>query len=607
MSRWITGLVLGLLAALYAAVYFPGLEATTTYSGFAYKLVHPDSFPGDPYMNTDPPAWLQRLPAPIARIAAPFASENPTFLSLQTPLVQLFGELWLDDRVAFLIYAGLALLAMWGVERIAALCGLSPLERLAVVAVLAVDHCYKEHLVQLVSSANFNPTALAYAPAIWLAYATLARKPIPVIAGLGLLTALMSVKTGWFPVLVAGALTLHDRFGVSWKRLAITAAAGLAILFAGYALTHGANVEQARYFDLIHFTAELGEADPFLEAGPGNVMYLALLLIGLRLRLASPELTARLRAVWALSLLVFVGGALYYRFSPTPLKIPLFLALGVNRSTWWTALLLWLVLAAVGVRALREPSPRARLAGWALLAAVFGMPWLRYPMWDLHPSAVKRAAAAGVALGLALLGRAVWQRLRRGAAPIPWHTVATASWVLAIGIILGGLTLRRAPALAYLARHGVIGDAATAKWVGVNEYIREQTPPEASVLTLVTRDLPWRPEGLRTDGSLRTRTGRRMPIGMELSIWRNPEKVRWHRQQEARIQALLAAWERQDPAEALAALTALGLPDYLVVAASRTQWLDGQRALPYHPVKAIGEFVIFQRSQTHTAHKEQTS
>ena len=119
---------------------FSGLETHNGYYGNTFKIIHPDSFPGDHYTNF----------------------EHPTMVSLFNIIIHFVGDLWLDDRFNIIIFLGVVLLAMGGIDRICNFLGLDKFERVVVIAFLMVQHKLLTHIPQIVSTANFNPTTYSY-------------------------------------------------------------------------------------------------------------------------------------------------------------------------------------------------------------------------------------------------------------------------------------------------------------------------------------------------------------------------------------------------------------------------------------------------------------
>ena len=144
--RKIAFFILMALAALYSLNYCPGLEYHSGYYGFSYKIIHPESFPTDPFLSPQPPAFLARLPQGIRSFVAPFYGGHPAYFSLYTLFVKCVGELWLDDRFNLAVYGILVFFCYLGLYRIAALFGLSRLERFGILAILSLDHTFKDHI-----------------------------------------------------------------------------------------------------------------------------------------------------------------------------------------------------------------------------------------------------------------------------------------------------------------------------------------------------------------------------------------------------------------------------------------------------------------------------
>ena len=142
-----------------------------------------------------------------------------------------------------------------------------------------------------------------------------------------------------------------------------------------------------------------------------------------------------------------------------------------------------------------------------------------------------------------------------------------------------------------------MGDNPGAKWVGINEYFREQTPPDSMVLALTMRDYPWRAEQFKFEGSLRTRTGRSMPFGPRVVFVFDYPSITWSVQErEPHHGPLIDAWERHDAAGVTASLSAVGAPDYLVVPTMKAEWLQDHPSFPYRVETVIGEFTILRKS-----------
>ena len=167
--------------------------------------------------------------------------------------------------------------------------------------------------------------------------------------------------------------------------------------------------------------------------------------------------------------------------------------------------------------------------------------------------------------------------------------------ILASGLYSAYKIKTQLPYVRFLAKHGIMGDSPGAKWVGINEYFREHTPADATVLALVMRDYLWRAEGLRVDGSLKIRTGRSMPICHPIMAYFNYQKQLWMLDQERHLTGLIAGWGQHDWTAVATHLDALGAPDYLVVPIEQGQWLPQASDCPYRLETTINGFQILRR------------
>jgi len=646
------------LTTLYALALFPGLEYHSGYYGFVYKIIHPESFPGDLYFTPRQAEQTERYVEPIRTLIAAF-SIHPAFFSTYTILVKLAGERWLDDRFNLAVYWLVVLLTMWGVERIGALLGLGPVQRLALVAILAVAHPFKDNIGELVSTKNYSPTTFAYPLTTWLAYFVLRGGPPGAVVTLALLAVATSLKNSWFPALVAVLILLRERFGLPWRRIAGLVVLALALVFAGYVVMHGANAENAFVFDEAHKGTENSEADPFMESGTGNATYLLLLAAASLVPIGSSEIRRRVGTLCLLAALVFLCGGLYYTFVPDPLKVPLFMALAVNRSTLWPQLLTYIFLAAYAMKRIEAGSARSAGLGVALLVFLYGLPWFRYLTYEFVPLYTRKVLVVIVLQALLLVALFLIRRSRHGelagrrwppvatglarlfAQPLhvsvrPWFltvhsrraekradrgrreeeprgvcgdtlrgsddrerrdakligTALVVPFILVTVAYLGRATLTRIPSLTFLAKHGVMGGSAGARWVGLNAFFRHQLGP-GTVLALVEPN-PSRsaPDDLGVDSSLRIRTGRSMPFGSSAMIYFDAEKRRENAKREGVAASLPRHWKECDVPAILRDLEIAGNPEYLVVPAGRVCQTE---RLSFTLEREINGFAILKR------------
>ena len=242
------------LALLMTLKYFPGLENPAAYAGNVYQAIHPDAFPGDPYIGPERSLW-----------------KKPFQLSLFYVLVKLGGEIWLDDRFTAAVYLGLVLAAMVGIDRIARLAGLGDvLPRLAVQLVYMRDHQALSHNVTFAHQQDVNHAAFALPVIIWLIYATVARKSLWLILFLCLLLAGISIKNA--PWVIAYCLIIAAVNGTKRERAVVAgvfAAVLVAFIIAVVYLFPIPAEDRIIVWNLVFRYSEIGsDANPFYFTTP---------------------------------------------------------------------------------------------------------------------------------------------------------------------------------------------------------------------------------------------------------------------------------------------------------------------------------------------------
>lgn len=561
-------LLIVVLGVLFSLAMFRGLEHSAGYQGSVYQALHPGSFPGDRFMS------------PL----------RPTMVSTYYLLVKLVGDVWLDDRFTIVVFAGLAMLALAGVDKTAQLLGARhPHERIAMLSLMVLAHKVLDNQGQLLGS-EFNATLFSSPLVIWLLFECLSGPRPPVVVPLMVVMVSLSVKNSWLPCLITLVLLWNERLRPRGRVLAVAAAALLGVIgWLGYAVfLRRPDGSDVALFDYLHRELENAEANPFLNPLAANLVFVAFCLAGVIMKGLPDAVSARLRVMAGTGLAVWLAGGLYLSFAPDPLKIPYLVPLDVTRALWWIQ---YVMVAALGVALLkwlqRATSPAALGIAWGLLMGLYLLHW------------TFRAKLAVVVAGVTLVmtGIMVWRR--RGVAAFDARTrlqiVAAAMCLGTVSLFAVGTVHRRWEALTFLVRHGIVGDNGGAVWVDVNPYLREHTPASATVFALASRNAIGEELGLRYEGSLRNRTGRSMPLGTASAFYVNYQDVQWLKAQRQHVQRVLEAWRRQDLAGISARLAALGSPDYLVVPTEHAAWLRDRPELGYQFETARGAFWIFRR------------
>lgn len=576
--------VILLLAVFMTVKYFPGFENEPAYAGSAFQSIYPDAFAGDPYMGPE----------------KPFTS-RPFQLSLLYVIIHFTGEIWLDDRFTALVYVGLVFAGLLGVERIAAHLGLvNPWARLAVLLLLMKDHqIFDKNL--LAHHVDINHFAFAVPLVIWLLYAVLARKGWPVILALCAVLALVSPRVGAYPVfmaLCAYAWTggARDRIitAVLFTAAAVTAYAGLFHIFP--------TPEEHRLalWDIIR-AREHGTGNPWHGMNADmvlkNLLWLAHVCGGLwlcvRLRGEEGGRFTAAGVVLGASLAVWLTAGLYISTAPDALKQPLLIALAASRALGWAQLLATAVIAAVVLnRAEKDCTPRALLAAALVITALY----MTGPGDPVLWSAVLLAAAVTAAVIV------VWRARRNapGAEPAPGARRAlaarpvafiAAALVLSNSVSYGAAAVRNWPDWRTWAEHGIYGAAASAVWIGVDDHIRANTPPDASVLPYYFDN-----GALRTDRSFGTRTGRAMPVPEDYSQVMNPGAFKFQSGQSVLVENIAADLRAGAAAAAHMRIKQLvPVPDYIVAPAAVVSGMDWA-ALGYAPDAETHGFMILRRN-----------
>ena len=566
----VIGVAILVMSVVYALAMFRGLEPHPAYAGNAYFAIHPGSFPRDPFLFLG----------------------KPNMVSLYYRLVSIVGDWWLDDRFTMLVFVVMTAASLIGLDKTVRLFGARHvLERLALMALLLLEHRILDNHAILVDNYEFNPTAFAAPFIIWLLYASLAGSRLWVVLPLVAVSCGLSLKNGWLPAVIALVL-LWDRLGPKARRLAGIGLLG--VLIAGFATYYAAfrpaDGTHVKLFDYIVRQLDNSEANPFLCPLINNLVFLALCGAGVMVRGLPAAVQPRARTVAGLGLAAWLFGGLYLSYAPDAIKIPHLVLFDVTRGLCWPQYVIYVALGVSLLKSLQAArSPWLAISSWAALMTLY--------VWHLEIR-IKLIAMIAVAT-LALL---LFQWLRRAQSgssrPAQWMerwTPGVRLQLAALAMVVGTLSLyiigtihHRLKALGVLMRQGVMGDNGTAKWIGVDTYLRRRTSPSATVLALALD----RSGALELDETLRTRSGRSIPVGHPSAFALDYAKLQWWFGQEAHATQLTKAWTRHDAAGVVQHLSALGSPDYLVVPNGQAQWLLETTAFPYHHEVTLSQFTI---------------
>ena len=495
-QRWTYWLCLLCISALMTVKYFPGLENELAYAGNAFQTIHPDSFFGD--TSLDP---------------AQSITTKPLRLSLLYIFPKIFGELWLDDFYLAFFYSGMVAVSLLGVDRVAVYIGLSrPLDRLILLLFFAKDHQILTGKVLVAHHQDVNHSALAIPVTIWLLYFAISKRTLVLLVGISIVLVAVSTRVALFPVLFAMGMKFTD--GTKNERLciAVLSLAGLvAMYFFLFKVYPIAETDRLQMWDILK-NVEGDDANAFQADTLGPLwvrhgIWLAIVICTFFVAGRHKNTSRSIKTLMAMGIVIWLIHGLYINFSPDYLKMPLLLSLvparslsvvqnfayivliaallsKVHSSTTFSSFALCLVLLAI----LYAAGPGSRLIWFVLV--VLAMLACAAALWYLQfRGIIKTASLSQHGLALVLfpllfassLNYAVAFHKNWGAWQSAWH-------------------------------HGVYGHSSSAKWVGVAEYLRTDTPPSTSVLAFecVDKDTPC--PRLEANRSLATRSGRAISV-----------------------------------------------------------------------------------------------
>lgn len=570
--------------------YFPGFEAGNAYAGNTLQVLYPETFSGDIFRDPERPL-----------------SKRPYQLSLLYALVKLTGEIWLDDRFVIVVYVGLVFAGFLGIDRIAKLFGLNqPIERLLILMLFMKDHQIYANKVMLAHHPDVNHVAFAIPLIIWLMYFTLSRKGLVPILAISTLLILVSIRVGVLPVAIA--LSLRLLTGTRRERIiiGILFSGGLVVAYIGLFHVFTMTDEVKRNLWELIKNIEHGSANPFhIYSNEAiwpvivrNVLFVGLCLGALFIPKPPTKSFNIFHRLILLGLVLWLVAGLYISFSPEFMKLPLLISLSPARALGVIQNLAYIGIGCATLIWLKESQNGYRVA----LSATIFVVLLLIGLNNLNKWLILTMGA----VCLTLLAHYVI--FRKSTEP-PLGQSGFISYIndrpaklflhvftLIFAIYYAVAIWQKAPAWAFTIRHGVWGEAASAKWVGIAEYIRNNTPQTASVLPLYFPVDPTRGPGLVADASLAVRAGRPMPIPVLVSDLMNPERWKLEQSLTDTLKKIGLDFINHDLKSAGEGIKNLRpVPDYIVVPTKALGRLDEPR-FPYIIKTKIRDYTILIRA-----------
>jgi hypothetical protein len=557
------------LAILMTLKYFPGLENEPAYAGVAFQTIHPDAFQGDPYRNPD-----LKMSSRIIQLSAVYG------------LVKLVGDIWLDDRFLALVYLGLVIIGLIGIDKTAQLFGLKgTFERLAVLLVFAKDHAVLDHKVLLAHHQDFNHTAFAIPIIVWLFYAALSRKGLPIVLILSALLLATSIRNAPLPILMAIAVVFFT--GTKFERLSIGALSIIGFGASYFVLFHLMAVSDSDRLVLWDVLREAGEGDvnPFHEAFYQfgfflrvNALWLAVIAAAFFLFPKRHAAALGVRVLMAAGFFTWLIGGTYISFAPDALKFPLLQGIAPTRALAWPQNIAYIALFASGFTYLAtSTTARRRLIVMIGFIALFVLGPGNIEKW-----ALLTIASAAIACLVHAWGKPIFLTGRNSAQSFSEHAarhtpkIIVQTLVLVLSVSYGNSLHHKLPAWQSALNFGVFGDSLPATWIGIAEHFQNNTPDDTVVLPISYSQAgnfsapATRPDEkikITINRSLGTRSGRAMPVPEDFP-GNFRESAAWEKSanQKALITNIKQALLDQDHCAVFRTTTLLEpVPDYIVL------------------------------------------
>jgi hypothetical protein len=583
-----------ILCSIFLSIkYFSGIENTFYYAGFVMKAIHPELLGLDPIVGND------------------LSSTNsPYKLTLYYLLPKLFGEIWLDDRfiaVLYILTVGAAFLAT---DRIAVTLGANGMwERISILLLFLKDHEILENDVKFANHADFHHSALALPIGLWLLLAGIRGRSLSTVLGLTLLLALVSIHMA--PFTAGMALIGFWAVGSSRDRRIIGFLFVLGILAAIWGLFFHIDLpddQRAPLWDMLVNHWYEGMVVPFDPRFNGlsftvfgNLVFA--FVIGAVLlwpQKTTVPITAT-RAVAGVALVAWLVLGLYGQFAPPALQYPQLLLFSVARQLQYPQILAYIALMVCVFRWTDTKTDAVRVA--TALLVVFVLVLSGPGNYDRWAGLFAVALATSVAVHFLLAaGKTPTAGGSAGMMMASYKTVLALTFVITMGVAMAVAFWQKLPAWQHLVKTGVHGASESAVWVGVDTYIRRNTPPEAVILPLqyaFGRYLrPGEEFGKRLlfRRNLVSRSARAVPFPMMLSRGLNLEHFRFALAQKDIIRAIPGAWMRGDLDDFMTGVGKLRpIPDYIVVPTPESSRLNGS-GFPFAFQAEIRGFTVLRRT-----------
>lgn len=502
----VAGIAIALCTIFLSIKYFPGVESSHYYAGFIMRAIDGTLLSKDPIVGDA------------------IGSTTPYKLTAYYLLPKLFGTLWLDDRFVLPFYLLSVAASFYLADRIAVALGAGHiLIRLTVLLLFMRDHQVLENHINFAHQPDFHHSAMAMPLSLLVLYMAIARKPLWLVLGSGLILAAVTLQvapsTLGFALLATLFVGTKNEKCIAGTLLLV----GIAVFIWGMAnVVHVAENERVELWHRLTSDWYDGMARPF-EPHYGGVLRVVIinsLFAGIMLgAIFWPAAGGKRNAVIALRIIVAVACVLwltlggFVQLAPPSVQYPQILLFPVTRQLQSAQVIAMIGLAVFALNwAFNAPDIRKTLvASLVILLLVVAGPG-NHTLW----------AGLFVLSGVTAAGL-FWAYSQKAPAANNGHDVRRnpisaifLTTLLTMTVAIGYAIHDRGSDWAQLFRTGTHGSSAAAKWQNIAPYLAQNTPRDSVVLPL-----EWvegaSPPRLVVRRNVASRSGRAVPFPMRLN------------------------------------------------------------------------------------------
>lgn len=551
----VAGITIALCAVFLSIKYFPGVESSHYYAGFIMRAIDGTLLAKDPIVGDV------------------IASTTPYKLTGYYLLPKLFGPIWLDDRFILPFYLASVAASFYLADRIAVALGAGHiLIRVTVLLLFMRDHQILENHVNFAHQPDFHHSALAIPLSLWVLYLTIARKPLWMTIGSGLILAAVSLQVA--PSTLGYALVAYLFIGTKNEKYISGALLAIGVTVFVWGMINVVDVADSERIELWNRLTTSwydGMVRPFEPIYGGwvkvalmNTLFASIMLGAMFWPAAERKRDAALavRVMIGVACILWISLGTFVQFAPESMQYPQILLFPVTRQLQAPQTIAIIGLAVFALNwAYRSPSIRqSYIAGIVILLLVVAGPG-NHELWAGLFAVCALGAAAVFYVYNNKSSRAETQSdVRRN--PLSAIFLAT---LLTMTSAVGYAIHDRGDDWVKLFKTGIYGNSGAAQWLNIAPYLAQNTPPDSVVLPLqYIEGLKDPTLGVRRN--VASRSARAIPFPMRLSQGLDLTWFDFTEAQYALLKRITDGWLDGDAAQIDAALKGLKpRPDYIIV------------------------------------------